>query len=166
MGDGEVAELFKIANGYLPRVRLEYDKLNWEKNSLRNELNAWKFEIDNAARIYQGFCDRNFALKNRVDQLHLSISDLENKKAELEKTTTQRQHSAEIQENNAYNSNLNLEIEQEDVIFTNDIFIPPSNIASDYYPTEHEMHNYHSQIEPPSGKLIFDTRDLFRYQQE
>jgi hypothetical protein len=31
MGDDEVAELLKIANGYLPRVRLEYDRLNWEE---------------------------------------------------------------------------------------------------------------------------------------
>ena len=44
MGDGEVVELLRIANGYLPRVRLEYDRLNWEKNTLRNELNAWRFE--------------------------------------------------------------------------------------------------------------------------
>lgn len=30
MGDDEVVELLKIANGFLPRVRLEYDGLNWE----------------------------------------------------------------------------------------------------------------------------------------
>lgn len=34
MGDGEVVELLKIANGYLPRVRLEYDRLKAEINSL------------------------------------------------------------------------------------------------------------------------------------
>ena len=33
MGDGEVVELLKIANGYLPRVRLEYDRLKEEKLS-------------------------------------------------------------------------------------------------------------------------------------
>lgn len=27
MGDSKVVELLKIANGYLPRVRLEYDRL-------------------------------------------------------------------------------------------------------------------------------------------
>ena len=42
MGDGEVAELLKIANGYLPRVRFEYDRV-------KNELNSWKAEISNAA---------------------------------------------------------------------------------------------------------------------
>src|SRR5918996_4452887 len=36
MGDDEVVELLRIANGYLPRVRLEYDRLNWEKSSLRH----------------------------------------------------------------------------------------------------------------------------------
>ena len=93
----------------------------------------------------------------------MSISELENKKAELEKTTAELQHPAEVQENNLYNDNLNLEIEQEEVIFTKDVFIPPSNIASNYYPTENEMH---AQTESSSKKLILDTRDLFRYQQE
>ncbi|MGA7369610.1 MAG: helix-turn-helix domain-containing protein [Nitrososphaeraceae archaeon] len=164
MGDREVAELLKIANGHLPRVRLEYDRLNWEKNSLRNELNAWKFEIDHTVRIYQNFCDRNLKLKNREDELLLSISELEAKKSEL--ATAELQHPAEVQENNLYNDNLNLEIEQEDVIFTTDIFIPPSNMAVNYHQNEDEMHHYHSQVEPSSRKLILDTRDLFRYQQE
>ena len=31
MKDGEVVELLKIANGYLPRVRLEYDRLKEER---------------------------------------------------------------------------------------------------------------------------------------
>ena len=35
MKDGEVVELLKIANGYLPRVRLEYDRLKEEKSSLK-----------------------------------------------------------------------------------------------------------------------------------
>jgi len=42
---------------------------------------------------------------------HHWISDLENEKAELQKTTDELQHSTEIQENNVYNDNLNLEIE-------------------------------------------------------
>jgi predicted transcriptional regulator len=153
MGDGEVAELLKIANGYLPRVRLEYDRLNWEKNSLRNELNAWKFEIDNAARIHQGFCDRNLALKNREDELRLSISELEANKSELQKTTDEFQHSAEVHENNVYNDNLTLEIKQEEIVFSNDVFIPPSNMVIDYPPNENEMY---PQTEPTTRKLIFD----------
>ena len=34
MKDGEVVELLKIANGYLPRIRLEYDRLKEEKSSI------------------------------------------------------------------------------------------------------------------------------------
>ena len=37
MKDGEVVELLKIANGYLPRVRLEYDRLKEEKSSGYND---------------------------------------------------------------------------------------------------------------------------------
>jgi hypothetical protein len=90
--------------------------------------------------------------------------DLENKKAELQKSTSAfQQQLAGLQENNAYNSNLNLQIEQEDVIFTNDVFIPPSTIASNYYPIENEMH---AQTESSPNKLILDSKDLFRYPQE
>jgi hypothetical protein len=53
MGDGEVVELLKIANGYLPRVRLEYDRCKEEKSSLQAELNSWKAELNNIARTYQ-----------------------------------------------------------------------------------------------------------------
>ena len=77
MSDGEVVELLKIANGYLPRVRLEYDRLKEEKSSLEAELNTWKAEISNAVRIYQRFCDRNLELKKREDELQHSINELE-----------------------------------------------------------------------------------------
>ncbi|MGH9976699.1 MAG: hypothetical protein ACRD8Z_12825, partial [Nitrososphaeraceae archaeon] len=40
MGDGEVAELLKIANGYLPRIRLEYDRVKEEKNLLAAEISS------------------------------------------------------------------------------------------------------------------------------
>ena len=48
MKDVEVVELLKIANGYLPRVRLEYDRIKEEKSSLEAELNSWKVEISSA----------------------------------------------------------------------------------------------------------------------
>ena len=89
MSDGEVVELLKIANGYLPRVRLEYDRLKDEKSSLEAELNSWKAELSNTARTYQQFVDRNIELKKREDELQLTIDDMENKKAELQKTTTE-----------------------------------------------------------------------------
>ena len=110
--DDEVVELLKIANGYLPRVRLEYDRLKEEKNSLQAELNSWKVEINNAVLIYQGFCDRNLELKKREDELQHSINELEAKKTELQETTTDsNQHVAEFQETNA-----DLEMEQEIVM--------------------------------------------------
>ena len=77
MKDGEVVELLKIANGYLPRVRLEYDRLKEEKSSLETELNSWKAELSNTVQIYQDFCDRNLKLKKREDELQLSINKLE-----------------------------------------------------------------------------------------
>jgi hypothetical protein len=162
IGEGEVLELLRIANGYLPRVRLEYDRIKEEINYSKAELNSWKAAISNEVRVYQDFCDRNLALKNREDELQRNINEMENKKAELQKTITSlQQHIAEVQENNVYDDNLNLEIKQEEVIFTNDVFIPPSNKASNYYPTENEMHHYHSQVETSPRPLIFDTKDLF-----
>ena len=160
MGDGEVIELLKIANGYLPRVRLEYDSLTEKKSSLEAELNSWKAELSNTARTYQQFVDWNIELKKREDELQLSINELEIKEAKLQKTTERKQHLAEFQENNLYNDNLNLEIKQEEVIFTNDVFISPSNRVIDYHQNGNETLHYHSPIEPSSRTLICDTKDL------
>jgi hypothetical protein len=92
----------------------------------------------------------------------LSISEKEYKEAELQKTfTSVQQHIAEVQENNVYNNNLNLEIKQEEVVFTNDIFIPPSNMVIDYYPNENQSLHYPPRVESSSRTLIFDTKDLF-----
>jgi hypothetical protein len=66
MGDGEVVELLNIANGYLPRIRLEYDRVKEEINSTRAELNSWNAAISNTVRSYQQFCDRNLELKKRA----------------------------------------------------------------------------------------------------
>src|SRR5919106_4718319 len=82
MGDGEVVELLKIANGYLPRVRLEYDRVKEEINSCKAEVNSWKAELNNIALTYQQFVDRNLALKKREDELQHSINELDSKKAE------------------------------------------------------------------------------------
>ena len=87
--DGEVVELLKIANGYLPRVRLEYDRVKDELNSTKAELNSWKAELSNIARTYQQFVDRNIELKKREDELQLSINELEVKAAELNESSSQ-----------------------------------------------------------------------------
>jgi predicted transcriptional regulator len=101
IGEDEVVELLRIANGYLPRIRLEYNRLNEEANSTKAELNSWKAELNNTVRMYQQFCDRNLALKNREDELQLNINELAAKEIELQKTTTElQQHLAELQENN------------------------------------------------------------------
>ena len=92
MKDGEVVELLKISNGYLPRVRLEYDRLKEEKSSLEAELNSLEAEKRNSVRIYQNFCDRNLELKKRQDELQLSINELEVKKAELNESSSQTLH--------------------------------------------------------------------------
>lgn len=111
MGESEVVELLKIANGYFPRVRLEYDRLKAELDSLKAELNSWKAEINNSVRVYQQFCDRNLELKKREDELQQNIDELEAKRTDLQKTTTESNlHLAEFQENNSDNDNLNLEM--------------------------------------------------------
>jgi chromosome segregation ATPase len=133
MGDGEVVELLKIANGYLPRVRLEYDKVKEEKNSLEAELSSKKAELNNTARTYQQFVDRNVELKRREDELLLSVGELEARERELQKTTTElEQRLSGLRENNACNDNLNLKVKQEEAIHMNDVFIPPSSMEFDY----------------------------------
>jgi FtsZ-binding cell division protein ZapB len=134
--DGEIVELLKIANGHLPRVRLEYDRL-------KAELNSLKAEINNSVRIYQDFCDRNVELKNREDELQLTISELEGKIADLQKTRFNEPLS-QFQGNESDITNLNPEAKQEDVISTNDVSIPPSNMAINYHPNENETLHYSS----------------------
>jgi len=133
MSDCEVMELLKISNGYLPRVRLEYDRL-------KAEINTLEAEKCNSVRIYQQFIDRNIELKRREDELQLSINGLEAKKTKLNKSLSEFQ----------YNINLDPDVEQGDVILTNDVLIPP-----------HVAINYPSKVEPSSRTLIFDTKDLF-----
>ena len=157
MGDGEVVELLKIANGYLPRVRLEYDRLNEEKSSLEAEISSRRAELNNIARTYQQFCDRNLALRKREDELQHSINELKVKKTELQETTTDsNQHLTEFHETNA-----DLEMEQKIVMLMNDLSTPPPNIAISYHQNENETPHYPSQVESTSRTLICDTKDLF-----
>ena len=143
MGDGEIVELLKIANRYLPRVRLEHDRTNEELNSTKAALNSWKAAVSNEVRVYQDFCDRNLALKNREDEFRLSISEKEYKEEELQKTITElERHIGELQENNTYRDNLNSE-------------------DDDHHQNENETLHYPSQVELSSRTIIFDTKDLF-----
>ena len=152
MKDGEVVELLKIANGYLPRVRLEYDRLKAEKNSLQAGLNSWEAELSNTVRTYQDFSDRNLELKKREDELQHSINELDAKKTELQETTTDsNQVVAEFQETNA-----DLEMEQEIVMLMNDLSTTPPNITNRY---RNASLSLPSRV--TSRTLICDTKDLF-----
>jgi hypothetical protein len=141
MGDGEVVELLKIANGYLPRVRLEYDRLLQEINSTKAELNSWKAAVSNEVRVYQDFCNRNLALKNREDELQRNIEELEAKKTRLNKSLS------EFEENDMNKENSNLEEEVTSMI---NILTQRPNMTADY-PT----------LQGESKTIIFDTKDLF-----
>jgi len=158
----ERLEGVKIANGYLPRVRLEYDRCKEEKSSLQAELNSWKAELNNIARTYQQFVDRNVALKKREIELRQTIDELEAKKSELQKPKL-NEPLPECHENNG-NKDVNLEVQQEnDDISTNDVLIPQPNMSVNYNQNqnENETCHYPPQVEPSSRTVIFDTKDLF-----
>jgi hypothetical protein len=118
MGDGEVMELLRIANGYLPMVRLEYDRV-------QSDLNSCKADLDNTVRIYQQFVDQNIALKRREDDLLLNISKLEAREGELQKTIDELQQQLSTLSEYEFNiSNLYPEVKHEETI-SNDVLIPP-----------------------------------------
>jgi hypothetical protein len=62
-------------------------------NSTKAESNSWKAAVRNEVRVYQDFCDRNLALKNKEDELQSSINDLEIKETELQKTLSEFQEN-------------------------------------------------------------------------
>jgi hypothetical protein len=79
----------------------------------------------------------------------------------LQNTTIElQQHLAKLQINNVYNDNQNSEVKQEDIISTNDVFIPSPNMIIDYHPNENEALHYPPQVSS-SRAIIFDTKDLF-----
>jgi uncharacterized coiled-coil DUF342 family protein len=150
MSDDDVLELLNIAKGHLPRVRLEYDRLN-------AELNSWKTKISNSVRTYQQFCDRNVALKNREDELLKTINKLEAKKTELQKSLSQ----SKFQESNTMSTNLNLKAKFEEIISaSNETIQQPTN--NHHQNENNEMLHSPPLVEPSSRKLIFDTKDFFQ----
>jgi hypothetical protein len=158
--EGEIIELLRIANGYLPRVRVEYDRVKEEKNSLQAELNSWKAALNNEVRTYQQFVDSNIALKKRENELRQTIDELEAKKAELQKPKL-NEPLPEFHENNG-NKDVNFEVQQqEDVISINDVLIPQPNMSINYNQNENETCHYPFKVEPSSRTVIFDTKDLF-----
>jgi hypothetical protein len=151
-----VVELLKIANGYLPLVRLEYDRT-------KAELNSLKAELSNVVRIYQQFVDSNVALKKREVELQQTIDKLEAKKAELQKPKLNEPNALLEFHENSDNKDVNFEVQQEDdVISINDVLIPQPNMSINYNQNENENETCHypSQVEPSSRTVIFDTKDL------
>ena len=150
IGDGEVVELLKIANGYnlLPLVRLEYDRT-------KAELNSLKAELSNVVRIYQQFVDDNITLKKREVELRQAIDELEAKKAELQKPKPM----SEFHENND-NKGVSLEVQHEDVVSMKDVLVPQPNMSINYNQNENENETCHYpfKVEPSSRTLIFDTK--------
>jgi predicted transcriptional regulator len=142
MGENEVEELLKIANGCLPRVRLEHNRLNAELNSL-------KAETSHIARTYQQFVDRNIELKKREDELHKSISKLEAKKTKFNESLSQ----SEFQDNDTHNTNVILKAKLDEIISTSDVLIQQSSISNNHYQNE---------VAPSSRNLVFDIRNMFR----
>ena len=76
MGEGEIAEVIKIANGYLPRVRLEYDRVEAELNSLE----AKKLNLFNE---HQRQCDEISNLHTEIDCLQSILEKLRHEEAAL-----------------------------------------------------------------------------------
>ena len=141
-------------SGYLPLVRLEYDRAKAELNSLKAELSI-------TVQIYQQFVDSNVALKKRENELRQTIDELEAKKAELQKPKFKlNEPLLEFHDNNG-NKDVSLEVQQEDIISINDISILQPNISINYHQNESETLPSSSQAKQSSRTLIFDTKDLF-----
>ncbi|MGC2308522.1 MAG: hypothetical protein WA461_08965, partial [Nitrososphaeraceae archaeon] len=76
MSDSEIIELLKIANGHLPWVKLEYDRLKAELDSLEDEKS-------NSAKEHQRLCNETSEMETTVNQLKLVTKRLKEEKAKL-----------------------------------------------------------------------------------
>jgi predicted transcriptional regulator len=77
MSDEDIVEFLNIAKWHLPRVKLEYDRLKAELNSLRDEKS-------NSTKEQQRLCDEISEMNTMVDQLLLNIKESKEEKAKLE----------------------------------------------------------------------------------
>ena len=85
MSDDEVIELLEIAKRHLPRVKLEYDRL-------KAELNSLEVEKSNSTEDYHRLCNEISGMKTTVDQLQLTIKESKDEKAKLELQKIQLQN--------------------------------------------------------------------------
>jgi hypothetical protein len=67
----------------------------------------------------------------------------------------------EFHDNNG-NKDVSLEVQQEDVISSNNVLIPQPNVSINYNQNqnENETCHYPFKVEPLFRTLIFDTKDL------
>ena len=77
VSDGEVVELLKMANGHLPRVQLEYDRL-------KAELNSLEVEKSNSAKDYHRLCSEISGMETTVNELQLTLKESKDEKGKLE----------------------------------------------------------------------------------
>ena len=107
MNDSEVVGLLKIANGDLPRVKLEYDRLKAELNSLEDEKS-------NSTEDYYRLCNEISGMKTTVDQLQLTIRESKEEKAKLELQKIRLQNFVkDFQDNNIEYNKVKQAIERE-----------------------------------------------------
>ena len=107
MSDDEVVELLKIANGHLPRVKLEYDRLKAELNSLEDEKS-------NSTEDYHRLCNEISGMETTVDQLQLTIRESKDEKAKLELQKIRLQNFVkDFQDNNIEYNKVKQAIEGE-----------------------------------------------------
>ena len=107
MGNDEVVELLKIAKGHLPRVKLEYDRLKAELNSLEEEKS-------NSAKEYHRLCNEISGMETKVDQLQLTIRESKEEKAKLELRKIRLQNFVkDFQDNNIEYNKVRQAIEGE-----------------------------------------------------
>ena len=84
MSDDEVIGLLEIAKRHLSRVKLEFDRLKAELNSLEDEKS-------NSAKEHQRLCNKISEMERIINQLQIAIknSKEENSKLELQKIRIQ-----------------------------------------------------------------------------
>jgi uncharacterized protein with von Willebrand factor type A (vWA) domain len=137
---------------FSPRVhnKAKYTEI-WERNKFLNSP-LCEAEKTNSVRIYQQFCDRNIELKNREDELRVTIRELQDKKEELRKT---RLEESIPELKNKINNNINL---ADDFIVMDDVLIPqPQPHMTNNHLNENKVLNGESTLSSSVNEYTTDT---------
>ena len=158
-------ELLKIANGHLPRVRLEYDRLKAELNSLEDEKS-------NSTEDYHQLCNEISEMKTTRDQLQLTIKESKEEKAKLELQKIKLENFLkDFQDNNIEYNKVKQAIQEEVEYILTDrrrllrtaiqsvielLRLDPQKFHSYYY-------NQSTTIQPENGKepLLVEAERLY-----